>query len=396
MTTEETVAVLGSGELANDQARRPVWENGFLVEEVRRLLDSQQEAVERAFALVQKQVERLHAILANHHECEDAIDGCVKEPSSAETMYDWPTSSRIDRLIQERDEARQEVRRLREKLRGERQQQAFRTEPSQEIWQEHEQIWERRCRHRADERCDVDKLAREVFRLRDKLEAEKAKVKRELQLEKELLEQSAAHLAREKDRLAARERQLDELAEKLENQQRDLDHERQRLEQVQEQLARDSQFLDDLTGLNQRKSFTLLAEKQMEAAKRSDKGLLLFFADLDGLKDINDEFGHPVGDEALKATADILRETLRSSDIIARIGGDEFVALVADAEDPEYISKRLRQKIDEYNAETDRPFRLSISWGAVRYCPERHASLDELVAEADQKMYEQKRRRKPF
>jgi diguanylate cyclase (GGDEF)-like protein len=84
---------------------------------------------------------------------------------------------------------------------------------------------------------------------------------------------------------------------------------------------------DELTGLYNRRGFFVSAQQQLKLANRYNKGIFIFSADLDDLKIINDNFGHKTGDSALVETANILKKTFRESDIIARIGGDEFVIL---------------------------------------------------------------------
>jgi len=120
---------------------------------------------------------------------------------------------------------------------------------------------------------------------------------------------------------------------------------------------------------------------------------MLLFADFDGLKQINDTLGHPEGDRALIETADVLRETFRESDIIARIDGDEFVVLAieTDGAPAEVLTARLQENLEARNAKGDLRYKLSLSMGLARYDPERGCSIDELVAQADRAMYEQKR-----
>lgn len=154
-----------------------------------------------------------------------------------------------------------------------------------------------------------------------------------------------------------------------------------------------AEFTDSLTGLNDRRGFEVLAEQQLRIADREQRSMWLFFFDLDGLKRINDAFGHPEGDRALREAADIFRETFRESDIIARIGGDEFVALAVETgeDGAETLIGRLQEKLDTHNARGDRRYDLSLSVGLARYNPENPCSLDELTARADRKMYERKR-----
>jgi diguanylate cyclase (GGDEF)-like protein len=121
--------------------------------------------------------------------------------------------------------------------------------------------------------------------------------------------------------------------------------------------------------------------------------MLLTFIDCDGLKWINDTFGHEEGDRALLDTAHVLRRTFREVDIVARLGGDEFAVLSIDAADwnPEELLKRLAQNIHTFNATGVRPYSLSMSWGTAAYDPHAPLSLDALMSAADELMYAQKK-----
>lgn len=167
--------------------------------------------------------------------------------------------------------------------------------------------------------------------------------------------------------------------------------ERKRLEEKLSSLS----ITDELTGLYNRRGFFVLAEQQLKIAERSKKKALIFFADLDGLKPINDTFGHKEGDQALKETAVILKKAFRESDIVARMGGDEFAVFVIDADDDikRTLTNRLENAITLFNRFEGRTYRLSFSTGVAEYNHENPRSLDELVAEADTFMYENKRRR---
>ncbi len=111
---------------------------------------------------------------------------------------------------------------------------------------------------------------------------------------------------------------------------------------------------------------------------------------------INDTLGHKEGDNALIEAALILKETFRSSDVIARMGGDEFAVLAVDttAGDSEILTGRLQRLIDTHNNQENRKYRLSVSVGCSFYGPENSCSIDELIVQADQSMYEQKRSKK--
>jgi len=155
-------------------------------------------------------------------------------------------------------------------------------------------------------------------------------------------------------------------------------------------------LIDDLTGLYNRRGFLTLAEQHLKLAHRTKRGLLLVFADLDGLKQINDTFGHQEGDLALIKTAEILKETFRASDIIARLGGDEFTVLAIDASDDsaEIIITRLQEKLKDYDAQKNHHYELSLSVGIARFDPKDTFSLEELMAKADGALYEHKRKRR--
>jgi len=149
---------------------------------------------------------------------------------------------------------------------------------------------------------------------------------------------------------------------------------------------------DELTGLYNRRGFLLLGSERMRLAHGMEKNVLLFFADLDNLKQINDRFGHQEGDQALLKTAEIFRNTFRSSDIIGRFGGDEFTALVIEefGQTAETISRRLQDNMAELAANNTR-YPLSLSVGMTRYAADMHSSLKELLAQADQALHKQKK-----
>jgi diguanylate cyclase (GGDEF)-like protein/PAS domain S-box-containing protein len=157
-------------------------------------------------------------------------------------------------------------------------------------------------------------------------------------------------------------------------------------------------LVDELTGLYNRRGFFTLAQQQLKIADRLQRGLFLIFADVDGLKNINDTFGHHEGNIALIDTAYVLKETFRESDIIARIGGDEFVIMAMETTDtdPDVFNDRLQDYVTSYNAKGNRRYKLSISIGIAGYNPYSPCTLDELIKKADALMYDQKRNKKRF
>jgi diguanylate cyclase (GGDEF)-like protein/PAS domain S-box-containing protein len=160
-----------------------------------------------------------------------------------------------------------------------------------------------------------------------------------------------------------------------------------------EEEIRNMSLRDQLTELYNRRGFIALAEQQIKAANRVKRQMMFSFIDVDDMKWINDTLGHEEGDKALIDTANILRQTLRESDIIARMGGDEFAVLAIEMTDldPEVLSKRLQHNMDAWNAKESRRYKLAMSWGTAIYDPESPMSLDQLMSDADRLMYTQKK-----
>ena len=122
------------------------------------------------------------------------------------------------------------------------------------------------------------------------------------------------------------------------------------LRQREEQLRMLS-LSDDLTGLYNRRGLFALGEHTMRIARRRARRLGIIYIDVDSLKTINDRFGHAQGDEALRMVADIIRASIRESDVVGRIGGDEFVILAEDdAGATQDLVARLRRRLDQANA----------------------------------------------
>jgi diguanylate cyclase (GGDEF)-like protein/PAS domain S-box-containing protein len=167
--------------------------------------------------------------------------------------------------------------------------------------------------------------------------------------------------------------------------------ERRRMEEGLKALS----LNDGLTGLYNRRGFITLAEQQLKFADRVKRGTVLLFADLDGLKLINDSFGHREGDRALIDTAYLLKNTFRGSDIIARIGGDEFVVLALDTHEAycEVLISRLKKNISVHNTDEGRPYKLMLSVGTAPYDPENPCTIEQLLERADKMMYEEKQRK---
>jgi diguanylate cyclase (GGDEF)-like protein len=164
--------------------------------------------------------------------------------------------------------------------------------------------------------------------------------------------------------------------------------------ELQEELRRIG-MIDPLTRLTNRRGFIPTAEHQLQHARRTQEPMALMFCDLDGLKIVNDTLGHATGDAMIAEAAYVLRSTFRASDLVARMGGDEFCVLFAadSAAAAEATVARLDAAIAELNAQEDRPFVLGVSLGVALFDPERPSTLDELMADADRLMYACKRSR---
>jgi diguanylate cyclase (GGDEF)-like protein len=160
-----------------------------------------------------------------------------------------------------------------------------------------------------------------------------------------------------------------------------------------EEALRNLTLADDLTGLFNRRGFFTLAQQQLKTVRRRNQSSLLIYADMDGLKRINDTYGHSEGSNAICRVADILTETFRDSDIIARLGGDEFAILAADVPPLGNIlvTDRLRENLRRYNQTNELGYELSLSIGSISVEPGTPSTIEELVDAADLAMYANKR-----
>lgn len=166
------------------------------------------------------------------------------------------------------------------------------------------------------------------------------------------------------------------------------------LEEYSEKLQQLS-YTDEMTGLYNRRGFYQDAQKTISRYAELSKGGLVIYGDMDGLKSINDTFGHDAGDKAIKAEAEILKSLFRTTDIIGRLGGDEFVIVAPEMtiKDAPKIKRELKKKCDEYNRSEQEPFVLSISAGCVEFDNSNYC-LENLLSSADKKLYEEKRAKK--
>ncbi|GLS91026.1 GGDEF domain-containing protein [Psychromonas marina] len=147
--------------------------------------------------------------------------------------------------------------------------------------------------------------------------------------------------------------------------------------------------LDDLTGIANRRGFMALAQNSLNLSIRNNFPVTLVYLDLDGFKEINDNFGHAVGDSVLVDFANLLKNTFRGTDIIARLGGDEFVVSLSATSKQQAIKalEMFNITVFLYNQEHKHDYKLSFSSGIVEYDTKKHSSIEALLAAADKLMY---------
>jgi diguanylate cyclase (GGDEF)-like protein len=162
-----------------------------------------------------------------------------------------------------------------------------------------------------------------------------------------------------------------------------------------ERDLRDMSLTDPLTQLQNRRGFYLLGEQALLIAKRTHSPLTVLFIDVDGLKIVNDTLGHDMGSQLIVDVGDLLRVSFRTSDVVARIGGDEFaIAVYGPQGDLTPTLKRLDEATTGVNESGKNPYQISYSVGDARTDPEHDESFSELVNRADAVMYQRKRLKK--
>jgi len=153
--------------------------------------------------------------------------------------------------------------------------------------------------------------------------------------------------------------------------------------------------LDELTRISNRRGFMMLGRYSLEVCRRQQLPATLVFIDLDNFKPVNDRFGHAEGDRALAEFARLLQANFRASDLVARIGGDEFVILLSDAtlEQAGIAVEKFSDALAQLNRTPGRGYELAFSSGVVAFDAGRHASVDDLLQEGDALMYRMKAQR---
>lgn len=149
---------------------------------------------------------------------------------------------------------------------------------------------------------------------------------------------------------------------------------------------------DELTKVLNRRGFMEYAQKLIDFSVEMGTEGYVFFADLDGLKTINDTYGHEFGDKAIQTQAQVLQKVFRQSDVIGRLSGDEFAVVASGM--PESALEKQKKYIDSFNYELSKknglPFTISLSFGAVQF-DVNNRDLVELLKQADSKLYDEKK-----
>ncbi|QDF68681.1 sensor domain-containing diguanylate cyclase (plasmid) [Shewanella sp. SNU WT4] len=149
---------------------------------------------------------------------------------------------------------------------------------------------------------------------------------------------------------------------------------------------------DELTKISNRRGFFMLTRHCLGIFSRESLSATIIFFDLDKFKEINDKYGHAEGDRALKIFADEMKKSFRTSDVCARFGGDEFVALLINAniEQIKALIKRLTSSLKLRSHLDCLPYCIEFSSGVVNYEPLKHKSIEDMLKEADKLMYHDK------
>lgn len=151
--------------------------------------------------------------------------------------------------------------------------------------------------------------------------------------------------------------------------------------------------MDDLTGISNRRGFSVLAQNSLNLCMRHEIPATLVFFDINKFKEINDNFGHAEGDRALVEFARQMNRTFRDSDVVARLGGDEFVVLLTNTTElqAEELVLRLQLAIDSHNLTSNGQYKLTFSSGVVTVKNRKFSSIDSILQQADTLMYKNKR-----
>ena len=161
-----------------------------------------------------------------------------------------------------------------------------------------------------------------------------------------------------------------------------------------EKKLEDMAIRDSLTWMYNRHYFNEVINREFERAKRYRYFISMMIIDVDKFKIINDNYGHARGDLVLKGIAECLEKNLRSSDIVIRYGGDEFLAVLpkANGRDLRTVMEKVKKRVKEWSENSDFGFPVRISCGGYALNPDRKKNVDEVLKEADKRLYKDKKR----
>lgn len=150
---------------------------------------------------------------------------------------------------------------------------------------------------------------------------------------------------------------------------------------------------DEMTGHYNRRGFNTMADRSLQLARALRQPCALLFVDVDDLKGINDRHGHESGDRAIVAVGEALRVCSRNNDIVARVGGDEFLVFAVDCRSMDGLRRRIQIALQDASAAWALPFTLTASIGATEVDPSREVNIEKVVAGSDKRMLQAKRER---
>lgn len=151
-------------------------------------------------------------------------------------------------------------------------------------------------------------------------------------------------------------------------------------------------FTDPMTGVSNRRTGLMILEKERALVSRRDTPLSICFVDVDGLKTVNDTYGHTEGDLLINFIASSIKSSVREIDTVSRIGGDEFLVIFPNCYefDAKKVVGRVCDKLEEYNKKGEKPFKYSFSYGIIEVTRDSKLSPNDVIKAADEKMYEDK------
>ena len=151
-------------------------------------------------------------------------------------------------------------------------------------------------------------------------------------------------------------------------------------------------YTDPMTGVSNRRTGFIILEKELDLVSKRGMHLSVCFIDVDGLKKVNDTFGHEEGDCLINLITSNIKSSVREIDVVSRMGGDEFLIVFPGCHesDVEKVIKRINDKLEGYDKKGLKPYKHSFSYGILEITTDSKLSANDVVKEADEKMYQNK------